>query len=357
MSTTKQWTDAHTTAFEGLKAALTSAPVLLPFDPNAQSVVVTDASNFAVSTTLLQIVNGMPIEIHTNHESLKYIQTQPTDTLSPRLARWQEHLSQYNFTKRLRLHIKGKDNVVADALSRRPDLAPLLQGDFCASLWSIANLVSTSSTTLADIITSQGTDPFCQQMANALRNFSYPRDPIHMHFALSPSNALVWTAKGLERIIVPPAHRAALLSEAHDSPISAHRGIEKMFNALSKIYYWQSMYKDMHKYCTTCDSCSSNKPRNYSPLGPAHLVAIPYLPCTSVGIDFVGPLPMSRICNNFMMTFTDYLSRTFRTVPIQCNAMETFPAQALTQAYFTQIFRYHGLPSAVHTDRGSIFTS
>eukprot|EP00961_Rhodomonas_salina_P303042 3941072-Rhodomonas_salina.3 len=134
------------------------------------------------------------------------------------------------------------------------------------------------------------------------------------------------------------AHRAALLSEAHDSQISAHRGIDKMYNALSEIYYWPSMYKDVRKYCTSCDSCASNKPRNYSPLGPAQLVAIPDLQWTSVGINFVGPLPMSSNGNNFMITFTDYLSGTFRTVPIQCDDKETFPAQALAEAYFTQIF-------------------
>eukprot|EP00961_Rhodomonas_salina_P081669 1097944-Rhodomonas_salina.1 len=60
-------------------------------------------------------------------------------------------------------------------------------------------------------------------MATTLHNSSNPRDPIHTRFALTPPNALVWMAKGLERVVVPPAHRAALLSEAHDSPISAHR--------------------------------------------------------------------------------------------------------------------------------------
>eukprot|EP00961_Rhodomonas_salina_P003247 45156-Rhodomonas_salina.1 len=111
-----------------------------------------------------------------------------------------------------------------------------------------------------------------------------------------------------------------------------------MYKALSEIYYWPARYKDVHKYCVTCDSCASNKPSNHSPLGPAQQVAIPEFPWASVGIDFVGPLPMSRSGNNFMITFTDYLSRTFCTVPIRCNDISTFPAPALAKAYFTQIF-------------------
>eukprot|EP00961_Rhodomonas_salina_P022918 307265-Rhodomonas_salina.1 len=43
-----------------------------------------------------------------------------------------------------------------------------------------------------------------------------PMDPIHSSFALTTANALVWTAKQTKRIVVQPAFRAALLSEAHD---------------------------------------------------------------------------------------------------------------------------------------------
>ncbi len=53
-----EWTNTHTAAFNGLKAALTAAPVLLPFNPSAQSVLVTDTSKFALGATLLQYVLG-----------------------------------------------------------------------------------------------------------------------------------------------------------------------------------------------------------------------------------------------------------------------------------------------------------
>eukprot|EP00961_Rhodomonas_salina_P167620 2259117-Rhodomonas_salina.3 len=267
-----EWTEAHTDTFNALKAALTSTPVLVPFDPEAQSVFVTDTSKFAIGTALFQVINvkhcpvayysrklipaeinyttreqellairdalkvsrhylaSMPIEIHTDHESLKFIQTQPTESLNPRLARWQQYLSQYNFTKNL--HIKGKDNVVN----------------------SLTGLTSATSSTLADIVTDQGKDPFCKAMITALKKFTNPRDPIRSSFALTPTNTLVWTAKNLERIVVPPEHLAALRKEAHDSPTSAHLGIDKMYNSLAEVYYWPAMHKDVHDYCTSCQS-------------------------------------------------------------------------------------------------------
>eukprot|EP00961_Rhodomonas_salina_P004610 62575-Rhodomonas_salina.2 len=98
------------------------------------------------------------------------------------------------------------------------------------------------------------------------------------------------------------------------------------------------MFKDLHTYCVTCESCASNKPRNHSAPGTASPIPIPELPWTTVGIDFVSPLQMSHSGHNYLITFTYYLSRTFRTVPIQCDDIEKFPASSLTEAYFTQIF-------------------
>eukprot|EP00961_Rhodomonas_salina_P200009 2697919-Rhodomonas_salina.1 len=84
-----------------------------------------------------------------------------------------------------------------------------------------------------------------------------------------------------------------------------------MYGALAEIYYWPAMFKDVHTYCVTCESCASKKPRNHSAPGTARPIPIPELPWTMVGIDFVGPLPMFRSGHNYLITFTDYLSSTF----------------------------------------------
>ena len=58
-----------------------------------------------------------------------------------------------------------------------------------------------------------------------------------------------------------------------------------------------------------------------------------------------------------MLTFTDYLTRSIHTVPVRCDDPNNFKAHDLAEIYYTQIFHYHGLPSSVHTDRWSVFTS
>jgi hypothetical protein len=49
------WTPAHTEAFSVLKLALTTASVLQPFDPEAQSVLITDASKYALGSSLMLV--------------------------------------------------------------------------------------------------------------------------------------------------------------------------------------------------------------------------------------------------------------------------------------------------------------
>ena len=52
--------------------------------------------------------------IHSDHEALKYLKAQ--STLSKRLARWVEFIESFPYIIK---HKKGKDNIVADALSRK----------------------------------------------------------------------------------------------------------------------------------------------------------------------------------------------------------------------------------------------
>ena len=153
-----EWTSKQEEAFRKLKQAIATAPVLALPDPNLPFVVHTDASGFALGAVLQQdqgkglqpiaylskkmldaetrypvrdqellaiihalkswrqYLYGKKFTIKTDHHSLKYLETQPH--LSNREARWKDLLAQYDYVIE---YVEGKENVVADGLSRRPD--------------------------------------------------------------------------------------------------------------------------------------------------------------------------------------------------------------------------------------------
>ncbi|KAK1664834.1 hypothetical protein QYE76_052993 [Lolium multiflorum] len=110
-------------AFETLKKALTTAPVVEPPDWNLPFEIMCDASDFAVGAVLGQRVDkklnfrsyivDSKVTIHTDHAAIRYLMTKKD--AKPRLIRWVLLLQEFD------LHIidrKGADNPVADNLSR-----------------------------------------------------------------------------------------------------------------------------------------------------------------------------------------------------------------------------------------------
>jgi hypothetical protein len=66
--------------------------------------------------TFRPYIDARHVIVYTDHAALVHMHTQPQ--LSKRQIRWQAELANYDFE--VRYH-PGKDNVAADALSRRPD--------------------------------------------------------------------------------------------------------------------------------------------------------------------------------------------------------------------------------------------
>ena len=148
------WVDACQQSFEELKGRLTSAPVLALPNGRDGFVVYSDASRQGLSCVLMQndrviaydsrqlkkheenypthdlelaaivfalkiwrhYLYGVPCRIFTDHKSLQYIFTQKE--LNLRQRRWLELIKDYDCT--IEYH-PGKANVIANALSRRPE--------------------------------------------------------------------------------------------------------------------------------------------------------------------------------------------------------------------------------------------
>ena len=154
------WTSRENDSYVSIIKASHSAPVLKHFDPDQQTFLYTDASNFAVGgwigqetdkgiqpivfysrkmndhelkypvheQELLAIVtmidhHGVYLSqgaiIKSDHKPLVWLQSQPL--FSSRQVRWVMKLQEFNLKIE---YLPGKFNNVADYLSRQPSLAP-----------------------------------------------------------------------------------------------------------------------------------------------------------------------------------------------------------------------------------------
>src|SRR6266496_3751959 len=82
-----------------------------------------------------------------------------------------------------------------------------------------------------------------------------------------------------------------LLYMLHDHPVSAHFGFERTYQKAKERFYWPNMRKDIEIYVKSCDQCQRRgKPNRKNELHPIKVRE----PFYQIGIDFIGPLPITE---------------------------------------------------------------
>jgi hypothetical protein len=140
-----------------------------------------------------------------------------------------------------------------------------------------------------------------------------------------------------------------LLYMMHNDPTSAHFSTDTMFDKIRKRYYWPQMYENIREYVQSCDACQRRgKSRSNQMLHP---IAV-HGPFYQVGIDFVGPLPITSQGNKYIIVAMDYMTKwpEAKAVPV-ATAEETF------QFIYEDIICRHGCPAKLLSDRGTHFNN
>ncbi|XP_055814610.1 uncharacterized protein LOC129884317 [Solanum dulcamara] len=115
------WSEECKESFEDLKAAVTEEPVLALLDFSKTFEMHTDASDYAIGGVLMQERHPIAFESRKlNETEWHYFQSQKK--LHPKQARWQDFLAEFDYKLEYKL---GKGNIVADALSRKFELAAI----------------------------------------------------------------------------------------------------------------------------------------------------------------------------------------------------------------------------------------
>ena len=386
-----EWTADRAHTFKHLKQLVTDAPVLRPYDPDLPVTVYPDASGFAIGAWLGQedkhgirpvayhsrkmspaetrydtreqellaifdalrvwrhYLEGRQFKVISDHQSLKWLQNQPF--LTRRQARWVMAFQSYDFEIG---YAPGKFNTVADVLSRRPDLAPKCIKCRASVLAEVNTVTLTPANPVHDIISKIRLDPDLTKLKEAL---THPKSATP--HTMAPQLTHLSLREGMvyfqDRVYVPndPDLKLRLLQEHHDTTYSGHFGITKTYAAIATHYYWPTLYRDVSRYVKSCDACQRNKPTQQATPGLLRPLPLPTSRWSHISIDFIVGLPASLNDNNMVMVVVDRLSK--RTHFVACASTAT--AKDVASLFIRHIFKHHGLPDMIVSDRDTKFTS
>jgi Integrase zinc binding domain/Integrase core domain len=133
----------------------------------------------------------------------------------------------------------------------------------------------------------------------------------------------------------------------HNHPLGGHLGVDIVFNKVRNLYFWPQMYDDIKDYIRSCDSCQRRgRKRNVEPLQPIPVGE----PFSKMGIDIVGPLPLTDNGNKYIVVATDYMTKW-----PEARAIPQATAKQVASFIFEDIICRHGCPHLILSDRGSHF--
>jgi hypothetical protein len=152
------------------------------------------------------------------------------------------------------------------------------------------------------------------------------------------------------RLCVPKQLRKQMMREVHEGVLSAHPGVIHMNDKLRESMWWPRMLADVVRYVKNCEVCQRAKSKKQHILPRA--VTIPYGPWTHVGLDHVGPLPMTERGNQYILIekckFIKY---------VEGQATDSTDAKTTAHLVINNVVLRHGLPHAIAHDRGKAFTA
>src|SRR6266850_4727836 len=138
----------------------------------------------------------------------------------------------------------------------------------------------------------------------------------------------------------------------HDMLIAGHGGQWKTIEKVTRNYWWGGVTRDVKCYVEGCDKCQRYKNFPVKKLGKLIPLEIPTRPWEIISTDFIVKLPECQ-GKDAVLTICDHFTKQVHLIPTN----EATSAEGLARLFRDHVWKLHGLPKAIVSDRGPQFAA
>jgi hypothetical protein len=138
----------------------------------------------------------------------------------------------------------------------------------------------------------------------------------------------------------------------HTSPIGGHSGFAVTYHKVKQLFRWFGMKQMIQDWCQQCTICQQAKPERVKYPGLLQSLPVPDAAWKVISMDFVEGLPQSDHFN-CIMVIVDKFSKYSHFIPMR----HPFTALMVTKQFMDNVFKLHGFPQAIISNRDKVFTS
>lgn len=412
-----EWGLEQKQAMEHLKAALTTAPALVSIDytePIRKIILAVDGSKKGWGAVIMQLdpnghrhpvrfesgvwstternwdsskheckalllalkkfrsyIYGVNFQVETDAKTLiAQLQRSATDLPGALITRWLALLNMWEFDI---VHVAGKKNVVADALSRMPepdgweppDEPEEDVEDFIDAHLNTVQLVFSEAPAhaygMCQVDLSFDDQPLADGYSDESQAIAgwllFRRRPEHMstaEFRKFKKKALRMTVRErhlftipsggrpLRRVVDSTDEQHEIIRSLHDE--SGHRGKEGTWRKVWARYHWKGQYDQVKRYVQSCPECQSHASATVQEeLWPTEPPTILFAWIT---IDVVY-MPPGRNGKKFLIVARDYLSQW-----VEAKALAKNDSKSVQKFLLHDVFCRWGIPLKMSADGG-----
>jgi len=381
------WGDDQQRSFEALKTTLTTPPILSHPRYDLPMEIHCDASNYGVGAVLVQkygekehvvayasrllsnpeinysvsekeclalvwsirkfrsFIWGLKIRVVTDHHSLCWLLKKRD--LSGRLARWSLQLQDLDIEI---VHRSGRLHSDADGLSRAPTGSPEEEEEI-----PLLNNFPVMAGAI-DIGSAQRQSTWWEGILRGMSDTA-PSSRIRKQIQLYELKGGVLYRRQIRRgevtyqLCLPETVVDQVLLACHADVTAGHLGVTRTVHKIQQRYFWPGMRRQIIRFVLSCVDCQMKKRIQKAPAGFMRSVRVSK-PFEKVGIDLIGPFPLTSAGNRYAIVAVDYLTKW-----AICKAVPSASSKEVVDFFVRNVVLQHGAPVFLISDRGKCLTA